>query len=161
MTIPARMPSRDHSYDRAPVARPSYNRANTGDNGRESTRDFSPAPRISRMPTEPTALLQAGRSQLRPTKRGAINTDVFTDASEDYETSSPDRYYNDRADSPTTSYGSVGSRSASFTNIETGNVGSIKKGPPPPPPPSRAKKPAPPPPPMKRSTLSTSEIPQA
>lgn len=158
LTIPARLPSRDQSHERAVSGistRPSYHRSNTADGRTDSTRDYSPAPRLSRMPTEPTALL-AGRTQvLRPVRpRGA---DVFSDSPQDDEGSSPDRYFNDRSDSPTSYGGSIGSRAASFT--EVGSVGSVKKAPPPPPP-SRAKKP-PPPPPMKRSTLSSSEVPRA
>lgn len=151
--LPARLPSRDHSYDRvSSSARPVYSRANTGGAIGDGGRDFSPA-RVSRMPSEPPAMV-AGRLQLRPVRRG----DTFTD--EEQETSSPDRYFHERSESPATSYGSVGSRTASWSNMESGAVGSIKKAPPPPPP-SRAKKPAPPPPPMKRSALSTSEIPQS
>lgn len=123
-----------------------------------SGRDNSPAPRLSRVPTEPTALLVAGRpQQLRPVKPRAH--DIFTDSPVDDDGDrSPGGYYgyNDRSDSPT-SFGSLRSQSASFA--EAGAVGSVKKAPPPPPP-SRAKKPAPPPPPpMKRSTLSTSQVP--
>ncbi|KAF2095251.1 BAR-domain-containing protein [Rhizodiscina lignyota] len=72
MTIPARMPSRDHSESRVSnVIRPTYNRANT-----DTNRDYSPAPRISRMPTEPTAML-AGRTNLRPVKRAFRFTDYI------------------------------------------------------------------------------------
>lgn len=110
-------------------------------------RDGSPAgmPRLSRVPTEPTQIL-AGRSQLRVTKRDS-QSDVFGDDQSDY------------SESPSSAYDQH-PRTASWSAASTLSGGQQDTGKrmPPPPPPSRAKKP-PPPPPMKRSALSTSELP--
>jgi hypothetical protein len=148
-TISSRVPSGQNSPRRElpgfdlPV-RPSQNRTtSTGFEGPTTLgREGSPAgmPRISRVPTEPTSLLGA-RSQLRVTKRDGNPGDVFGDEQNDYG-----------AD---TVAGSELSRTTSWSN--TAHDGGKKA--PPPPPPSRAKKP-PPPPPLKRSALSTSEVPQ-
>jgi hypothetical protein len=142
-------PSHDQSPDRH-TARPVYHRATTFEGPTRVQRDMSPAPmpRLSRVPTEPSAIL-ANRAQLRPVK----NRDTFADPSDDsnHGSSSP---YRDRSPSPATSYGSGASRSASWTTYETSS--SAKKAPPPPPP-SRSKKPPPPPPPMKRSALNVTE----
>ena len=100
-------------------------------------RSESPAnmPRLTRVPTEPSTLLGA-RSNLRITKSRdnsrPPDEGVFADDQSDYEQMQR-----------TTSYGQE----------------SMAKKAPPPPPPSRASKPKPPPPPMKRSALSTSEVP--
>ena len=118
-------------------------------------RDHSPAglPRLSRVPTEPTQLIGA-RNGLRATKRdtngaSGVNGSVFADDASDY------------TDSPT---GSELSRTTSWSvgGNDGSNVTGVCKRAPPPPPPSRATKPkpAPPPPPMKRSALSTSEVPR-
>ena len=119
-------------------------------------RDHSPAPmpRLSRMPTEPTQLIGA-RNGLRVTNREGVTTNgvngsVFADDASDY------------VDSPT---GSDLSRTTSWSvgGTDGSNVTAAgAKRAPPPPPPSRSTKPkpAPPPPPMKRSALSTSEVPR-
>ncbi|KAK3061755.1 hypothetical protein LTS18_005516 [Coniosporium uncinatum] len=144
--------SRDHSPALTSPSRPTFDRRNTTEVA--GHRDYSPVgmPRLTRIPTE-SSVITMGRSQLRPVSR-----DVFDDPSSEYtgNSSSPDRYNGDYMDSPATS---VGSRSASWSVTGDG-AGGIRKAPPPPPP-SRAKKPAPPPPPMKRSALSTSEVPYA
>lgn len=125
--------------------RPMYHRSVTADDSVSRARDYSPTPssnRLSRVPTEPTGML--ARAALRPVaaNRGA---DLDDDGS-----------IHSRSDSPTASLGRIPSRNTSWsTDASTGG----KKAPPPPPP-SRSKKP-PPPPPMKRSSLSTSEIPQS
>lgn len=61
------------------AVRPPYARANTH-TSTSHTRDISPVPmpRLSRVPTEPTAIL-AGRAQLRSTSR---QSDIFGDDSE-------------------------------------------------------------------------------
>lgn len=150
VTIP-RLSSRTRSPNQdapSPVSRPSYGRTATFDSSR-GQRDNSPAPapRISRVPTEPTAVL-SGRAGLRPVRQ----TNAFADDySDDYAGSNG--YRRDRSPpSPATSHGSDLSRA---TSREPAAPGATKKAPPPPPP-SRSKKP-PPPPPMKRSTLSSSE----
>jgi len=153
--------------------RPSI-RTNTFEGGAsyQSSRDASPAAmtRLSRIPTDGSmGALIAG---LRPTKRTDSAGDVFGDP--DF-----DRAEDERSVSPAGSYDSRGghgqfSRSASWSvqqNSGYSNGGSYgggqqnddglrKKVAPPPPPPNRAKKPPPPPPPMKRSALSSSELPR-
>ncbi|KAH7122511.1 hypothetical protein B0J11DRAFT_341169 [Dendryphion nanum] len=129
-------------------SRPAYSRTSTYDGSSRNARDISPAPRLSRMPTEPTSVL-AGRAGLRPVRQ----TNTFADEyAEDYAGTNGHR--RDRSPpSPATSHGSLTSRAASWSTSDLTVNG--KKAPPPPPP-SRAKKP-PPPPPMKRSALSASE----
>jgi len=114
------------------------------------SRDASPVsmPRLSRTPTE-SSILGVGRSQLRPV-RSRDTASVFSDDNE--EAAYGD--YDDRSASPAPSYSSSASRSASWAYTDS----TAAKKMPPPPPPSRAKKP-PPPPPLKRSALSTSEVP--
>lgn len=117
---------------------------------RDRDRGDSPAgmPRLNRVPTEPTLIL-AGRSNLRVTKRDSQIGDVFgDDQSDTYSTETPTSY---DSHSRTASWSST-----SMLGQDAGGGG--RKGPPPPPPPSRSKKP-PPPPPLKRSALSTSEVP--
>jgi hypothetical protein len=124
--------------------RPTFNRAATSDSTNE--RDYSPiGAKLSRAPTEPTAILAANRLALRP----AGHRDQIEQERDEQ------RYFNGRSDSPT-SLNSAPSRSTSWSTVDT-SIGGSKKIPPPPP--SRAKKPAPPAPPMKRSALSTSQIP--
>lgn len=112
-------------------------------------REQSPAgmPRLTRVPTEPSALLGA-RSNLRITKsrdgqhQATGGGDVFGDDQSDYSQSPS--HYGDQ-------------RNASWSTTGQDGGSTTKKAPPPPPP-SRSKKP-PPPPPLKRSALSTSEVP--
>ncbi|KAI9818552.1 MAG: hypothetical protein M1827_000611 [Pycnora praestabilis] len=142
--------------------RPSVSRSTTFEGPTQLHRDSSPiaAPRMSRIPSEPLALT-TNRSQLRPISRISNSSDVFGDYNDDstfHSNSSPDRSYGERSTSPATSYGSGPSRTASSTTLNAGFPNSKKAAPPPPP--SRAKKP-PPPPPMKRSALSTSNVPYA
>ncbi|KAK3715386.1 hypothetical protein LTR37_007114 [Vermiconidia calcicola] len=125
--------------------RPANGRITSGFEGPTSlARDQSPQPmpRLSRVPTEPTQIIGA-RNGLRVTKRDSPREGVFADDQSDY------------SDSPSTY---EPRRSMSWSTA--GNDGSTvaKKPPPPPPPPSRSKKPAPPLP-LKRSALSTSEVP--
>ncbi|KAF2736937.1 BAR-domain-containing protein [Polyplosphaeria fusca] len=132
------------------ASRPAYSRTSTFDGQQpRAVREMSPAPRLSRMPTEPTAVL-AHRAGLRPVRQA----NTFADDYEE-EYSSTNGYRRDRSPpSPATSQGSVMSRAASWTASEPAVNG--KKAPPPPPP-SRSKKPPPPPPPMKKSALIASE----
>ena len=107
--------------------------------------------RLARVPPEPLAQIQGARNGLRVTKRvenGFVNGNgngIFADDQSDY------------SESPTEM-----SRSTSWTNSTTAGQNGVgattAKKPPPPPPPSRSKKP-PPAPPLKRSALSTSEVP--
>lgn len=135
-------------------SRPTYSRQSTLDSTSRVQREESPARRLSRIPTEPTAVL-AGRSGLRPVR----HTNTFADDYEDDYAPSNSSHRRDRSPpSPTTSsQGSVLSRAASWTATDLPVSVNGKKAPPPPPP-SRAKKPPPPPPPMKRSQLSASEV---
>jgi hypothetical protein len=130
--------SREQPYARE---QPSYNR------------DFSPAPmpRLERTLTD-TSLMQGARLNLRPTQ--SRNDGQAAAGGDGYGYSGEN---SDHSDSHS-SYGDHPQRTPSWvTTSQEGNVGITKKAPPPPPP-SRAKKP-PPPPPMKRSALSTSEVP--
>jgi hypothetical protein len=157
MTIP-RLPSRARSpparETRSPAPRPPYGRTTTFEGtSRSSTRDMSPLPRLTRVPTEPTSVL-ASRAGLRPVRQTSTFDDQYA---EEYAGTNGNR--RDRSPpSPATSHGSVASRAASWSQStsDLAAPGSVKKAPPPPPP-SRSKKPAPPPPPMKRSALSASE----
>ncbi|KAF2176786.1 BAR-domain-containing protein [Zopfia rhizophila CBS 207.26] len=153
MTIP-RLQSRNLSpaHDTQSLGgyspRPSYSRTSTFEGPSRAQREISPAPRLSRVPTEPSVIM-ANRANLRPVRQ----TNTFSDEYED-DYAGTNGHRRDRSPpSPATSQGSVLSRAASWTGPELAATG--KKGPPPPPP-SRAKKP-PPPPPMKRSALSASE----
>ncbi|KAF2160683.1 hypothetical protein M409DRAFT_70226 [Zasmidium cellare ATCC 36951] len=122
-----------------------------GFEGPTQLRADSPAgmPRLARVPTEPSHLLGA-RSNLRITKSREAQahggSDVFGDDQSEY------------SDSPSTAFDEH-HRAPSWSTMgqDGGSQAAVKKAPPPPPP-SRAKKP-PPPPPMKRSALSTSEVP--
>ena len=130
--------------------RPEYNRYNTYE-GSTQFRDSSPAPvqRISKVPSDSLSI-RTQKAQLRSVSR--VQTDCYdSDGSTYYSnsTSSPDRYFDERAPSPATSHGSAASRSFSSSTLSSMNG---KKAPPPPPP-SRAKKPPPPPPPMKRTAI--------
>lgn len=131
-------------------SRPSYSRQSTFDGSSRAQREESPARRLSRIPTEPTAVL-TGRSNLRPVRQANTFPDEYDD---DYNSSNGHR--RERSPSPAaSSQGSVLSRAASWTATD---MPANSKKVPPPPPPSRAKKPPPPPPPMKRSGLSASEV---
>ncbi|KAL1296548.1 hypothetical protein AAFC00_000053 [Neodothiora populina] len=146
----------------------------------QNSRDVSPAPmhRIARVATDGSSNggIALGRSQLKPVNsRSGTDSDVFGDPE-------MDDYRDNRSISPSGSYNNYNnngggnsyneSRSASWSvqggqqSQQYSNGGGYgddggmgrKKGPPPPPP-SRAKKP-PPPPPMKRSALSSNEVPR-
>lgn len=115
-----------------------------------NARSESPAnmPRLTRVPTEPSTLLGA-RSNLRITKS--------RDSSQPPPSSSHEGVFGDdqSSDNGYSRYDEL-QRTASYGQDGSGTA---RKAPPPPPP-SRASKPKPPPPPMKRSALSTSEVPQ-
>lgn len=151
-TSGANSPARELPGFDLPTRQPNYRSTSTpgfegpmtmGGSGREQ----SPAgmPRLSRVPTEPSALLGA-RSNLRITKsrdgQAAPGEDVFGDDQSEYSQSPSS--FNDYRNTNWSTTGQDG--------------GSTTKKAPPPPPPSRSKKP-PPPPPLKRSALSTSEVP--
>ena len=128
---------------------PAAQRSASGFEGPTSlARDHSPAapPRLSRVPTEPTQLIGA-RQRLRETNgaNGSYSNGVFADDASNY------------SESPT---GSELSRTTSWSVGGNDGSSTTTKRAPPPPPPSRATKPKPPPPPMKRSALSTSEVPR-
>ncbi|KAI9721514.1 MAG: hypothetical protein M1812_002276 [Candelaria pacifica] len=153
------LPGFDYASSR-PSSRPGVSRSTTFEGPTKIHRDSSPiaVPRTSRIPSEPMALTNS-RTQLRPLTRVNTNNDVFGDPSDDStfnSNSSPERSYGENCESPATSYGSVPSRNASSTTLNAGFSNGKKA--PPPPPPSRGKKP-PPPPPMKRSALSTYDVP--
>ena len=135
--------------------RPAVNRSVTYDITNQ-VRDSSPASSYSmhRVPSDSLSIRNQ-RSQLRPVSRvvtdaGADNSDASTYYSND--TNSPDRMVDDGNGSPTTSYGSVQSRTFSSGTL-SGITGGKKA--PPPPPPCRSKKPPPPPPPMRRAANSS------
>lgn len=161
-TISSRLPSGQNSPRRElpgfdlPV-RPAHTRTATFEGPQSLGRAGSPAPmpRLSRVPTDPT-LIMASRSNLLVTKRDSTVGDVFGD---DYESMDGDRAYGERSESPVSSFGAMGGRTPSWSTGDNGASATGRKMPPPPPP-SRSKKP-PPPPPLKRSALSTSEVPYA
>ncbi|ORY17671.1 hypothetical protein BCR34DRAFT_596838 [Clohesyomyces aquaticus] len=141
-------PAHDTQSPGGHSSRPVISRTSTYDPSSRNQREMSPAPRLTRVPTEPT-MIMANRANLRPVRQ----TNTFADDYED-EYAGHNGHRRDRSPpSPATSSGSAMSRAASWTASELASTG--KKAPPPPPP-SRAKKP-PPPPPMKRSALSASE----
>lgn len=150
-------PRRDLSPAMELPHRPNFNRSNT-DTSYASRGGADDGGALRRVPTEPTAML-AGRSQLR--SAAIRNADLFDDPSDESAygngSSSPDRYMGERSDSPATT---LSSRSTSWAANTGGQQSAGGRKAPPPPPPSR-KKPAPPPPPMKRSALSTSDVPYA
>lgn len=141
---PPMISSRASSGTSSPTSKPQLGRSVSGFEGPTSLvreREHSPPvmPRLSRAPTEP-ATIQSARNGLRVTKRGDENGGVFGD---------------DQSDDSDTA--STLTRATSWS-MQGQNGSLAKKPPPPPPPPSRSKKP-PPPPPLKRSALSTSEVP--
>lgn len=139
---------RELSPPRNPAIRPSYSRTATSDSVRgERSNDDGQAQgiyKLVRIPTEPTALVQAHRGNLR-----AVSTNL-DHRQDDYE----------RSDSPMSRVSTTPSRTASWSTPDTSGSAGPKKTIPPPPI-NRAKKPPPPPPPMKRSALSTSQLPHA
>ena len=148
------------NYDLASF-RPIYNRSTTFEGPTQLHRDISPvsSQRMSRVPSDSLSM-RTQRLPLRPLSRVMTGNDVFDDPSDtsnsySNSTSSPDRFFIERAASPATSHGSGPSRTVSSSTLNA--MSSNGKKPPPPLPPSRGKKP-PPPPPMKRSALSTSDV---
>ncbi|KNG50469.1 bar domain-containing protein [Stemphylium lycopersici] len=173
MTIPklTKQRSRSPGPSQSPsgygsALRPSISRTSTYDES-NGYRDDSPARKLSRVPTDSSAI-SSGRTNLRPVRQasaGQQNANAFSDDYEDdYSNGNGNGYRRERsppspdtASSVGSARGSAISRAASWTaaSDQGGNAG--KKAPPPPPP-SRAKKPPPPPPPMKRSALSESQV---
>ena len=156
-------PKRDSQINNYGAARPGFGRSMTFEGPTQIHRDSSPvsAQRMSRVPSD-SLTMRAQRSQLRPVSRITTGNDMFDDPSDSStfysnSTSSPDRFFSERAASPATSNGSGPSRTVSSSTLSALNPNAKKA--PPPPPPSRSKKPPPPPPPpMKRSALSTSDV---
>ncbi|KAF2012480.1 BAR-domain-containing protein, partial [Aaosphaeria arxii CBS 175.79] len=89
-------------------ARPAYNRTSTHDGTSRINRDMSPAPRLSRVPTEPTAVL-ASRAGLRPVRQANTFSDEYA---EDYAGTNGHR----RDRSPPSPGGSQRKESASTTS---------------------------------------------
>ncbi|MCJ1293472.1 hypothetical protein MMC34_005027 [Xylographa carneopallida] len=150
-------------YEYTP-GRPGINRSMTFEGPTSTQRDSSPvsAQRMARVPSD-SLTMRSQRAQLRPLSRVMTGNEIYDDPSDtstfySNSTSSPDRYFGERAASPATSHGSGPSRTASSSTLSMLNPHAKKA--PPPPPPSRAKKP-PPLPPMKRSALSTFDVPYA
>ena len=142
-------------------ARPAVNRSTTFEGPSQLRRDSSPASatQMARVPSDSLAMRNQ-RLQLRPMSRAGTVNDLFNDPSDESTFySSPDRSFGERSASPATSHGSATSRQASSATLNATFSNGKKQAPPPPP--SRAKKPPPPPPPMKRSALSTSNLPYA
>ena len=128
------------SPNRSSVIRPGYNRTATSESLRSGDEGQGQAQgiyKLVRIPTEPTALVQAHRGNLRPVE----NHDPF-----------------ERSDSPLSRTNTTPLRTTSWSRDDTNGSAGPKKTIPPPI--NRSKKPPPPPPPMKRSALSTSQIPQ-
>lgn len=161
--ISSRIPSGQNSprrelpgFDFASGARPIPTRSASGFEGPTSLststpRDASPMRPLSRVPTDSSQISNA-RLNLRATKSkdSGYAANVFDDADSEVG----DFGYGNDAEQYQRQQQT---RSASLSNGQQ-DWATGKKAPPPPPP-SRAKKPAPPPP-MKRSALSTSEVPQ-
>lgn len=136
--IPGRpIPSRSHSGFEGPTSL---------GNGTSTPPDMRP---LSRVPTDSSTISNM-RLNLRATqsKDSGYGANVFEDADSEISDSG---YGN--------GHGIGQTRSPSWSQGANGGDWATGKKAPPPPPPSRAKKP-PPPPPMKRSALSTSEVPQ-
>ncbi|KAL1590539.1 hypothetical protein WHR41_00598 [Cladosporium halotolerans] len=132
------LPGYDFSTPATTSARPIPSRSFSGFEGPTSLgstpRDASPMRPLSRVPTD-SSQISSARSNLRAVKSkdsGYAAGNVFDDGDSD--------------------------GAEELVGSNGGDWAAGKKAPPPPPP-SRAKKP-PPPPPMKRSALSTSEVPQ-
>lgn len=114
----------------------------------QGSRDASPAgmPRLSRVPTDSSATIALGRSNLRPVKRADSNTDVFGDPDldgDDGERSvSPGSYNSGRENAYSRSaswsvQGGYANGGSSNGGAGYSDDGGRKKNPPPPPPPSR------------------------
>jgi len=141
--LPMRGPRAGDSPNRNSTIRPSYSRTQTSDSVRSDDQGQAQGIyKLVRIPTEPTALVQAHRGNLRQ-----VSTN-FENKHDEY----------DRSDSPMSRVSTTPSRSTSWSAVDTNGSAGPKKTIPPPPV-NRAKKPPPPPPPMKRSALSTSQIP--
>ena len=159
-TIPTSPRKDSQNYDNS-TTRPVYGRSTTFEGPTQLNRESSPvsAQRMTRVPSDGLTM-RAQRVQLHSLSRVASGNEIYDDPSDtstyySNSTSSPDRYFENRAVSPATSQGSGPSRTVSSSTLN-GMNSSAKKAPPPPPP-SRAKKP-PPPPPIKRSALSTADV---
>ncbi|WPH00704.1 Hypothetical protein R9X50_00353400 [Acrodontium crateriforme] len=130
--------------------RPQANRAASGFEGPTSfNRANAPSslPPLTRIPTDSSKITSGGRNGSQHAKRDTpTDADLFGDESSDYFDSSAQMSH------------SGYQRTANWANNGNADNVTTKKAPPPPPP-SRTKKP-PPPPPLKRSALSTSEVPQ-
>lgn len=133
---------------------------------RASTNDSLNRPIINRVPIAqpdlPTRRPPVSTTHFNvPRSRATSNADVFSDPEDGNDM--PDLAHDgDMSSSPVTSSGAgMSSRSASSSALDTNNpAGMLAKVRPPQPQSSRATKPPPPPPPMKRSALSSSQIPR-
>jgi hypothetical protein len=131
------------SPNRNGAIRPSYSRTATSDSLRSGDEGQAQGIyKLVRIPTEPTALVQAHRGNLRSVSSNLDHNDGY-----------------DKSDSPMSRASTTPSRTASWSAVDTNANGSTGPKKTIPPPINRAKKPPPPPPPMKRSALSTSQIP--
>ncbi|KAI6857810.1 hypothetical protein D0864_15365 [Hortaea werneckii] len=168
--IPSRPPinGRANSTFEGPTSLGSVGRS-------ESPASSTTMPRLTRVPTEPTPIL-TGKASLRSTSKppppreptttttAATTSNIFSD-DQSSETSSSDtasflhQHHQQSDPARSASWSQNGFLSAAVAGNGSHDVFGAKKTPPPPPPPSRAKKP-PPPPPMKRSALSTGEVPR-
>lgn len=137
-------------------SRPGFSRSSTFQGPTSIYRESTPVSVHRQSSLASDREVNNARANLRPPQRIATN-DVFGDPSDDstMNSGSPDRSYGERSVSPATSHGSVASRTASYSTLNSANANS-RKGPPPPPP-SRAKKP-PPPLPMKRADISSNSV---
>ncbi|KAI0470791.1 BAR-domain-containing protein [Xylariaceae sp. FL0804] len=144
-------PPRPSSYREPPPPPPPQSQSSSSSSWQQQQR-----PSVVPAAAPSSSSISSLRGNLRPVSRiqtngslgnSNLSPDVFAD---DYDTATSNsggspRSYNDRAESPATSYGSL-SRSASNTALRaaapSSGGGSAKK--PPPPPPSRSKKPPPP-----------------
>ncbi|KAF1933748.1 BAR-domain-containing protein [Didymella exigua CBS 183.55] len=160
MTIPklasrSRSPAPDMAGSPGGYAlRPALSRTSTHDSYANG-RDDSPARRLSRVPTDSSAI--PSRNNLRPVRQ----QNTFADDYEDDEYTGSGSNRRDRSppspDRSSQGSGRVMSRAASWSQNDGGATTPGGKRAPPPPP-SRAKKPPPPPPPMKRSALSETTV---
>ncbi|KAI7006792.1 hypothetical protein D0869_10540 [Hortaea werneckii] len=160
-----------------PTRPPINSRANSTFEGPTSlgsiARSESPAstmPRLTRVPTEPTPIL-TGKASLRSTSKPppprepatATSPNVFGDDQSDETSDTASFLHHPHQPDPAARSASWSQNGFLSAAAAAGNGShdafGAKKTPPPPPPPSRAKKP-PPPPPMKRSALSTGEVPR-
>lgn len=147
-------PARDPYAANNGYHRPTPSRTSTFEGPTQLRQEQAPA--ASQWIQRATSENLTGRSSSTQLGVGRGSGDPYADPEEvsSYGRSSPERSMYGRSISPATSHGSVISRQASATAL---NSNGLNKKAPPPPPPSRAKKPPPPPPPMKRTLLAATD----